>query len=183
MLTQTAKELQHTLTLLAKANNDLALANSELYKVKHDLADANTWVTRGQRKFSQMKAAYKEQKTLVAQYQGQATAALNESNILKHKLLLAEKDIATLHDQVKLNDDISPGEVVSSFKSILANVADISDDIAGAVGAGSVMAQDVLNWNNSADHLPVSLRSLWQSKAVGSRALDELLQNRSVYTI
>jgi hypothetical protein len=182
-LMQTTKELQHTLALLAQAKNDLDLANRELLKVKHDLTEANTRVTRGQHEAVQMKAMYKEQRTLVAQYQSQAMAALNESNILKHKLLLAEKDIATLHDQVKLNDGISPGEVVSSFKSILATVVDISDDIAGAVSVGDVTAQDVLNRDISSDHLPVPLQSLWWSKAVGSRALDELLENRSVCTM
>jgi hypothetical protein len=110
-----------------------------------------------------------------AAYQEHVTKARVEREILQADLDRAQKDIAALRDQVKLNDEIEPRQAVSQFDEIRVAIRDVCYAISLAFDAESIF-HDI----TKSEILREPFLPLWQTAARLKLPLDELLQHRYV---
>lgn len=108
----------------------------------------------------------------------------NTNSILQAELARTQQDIASLRDQMKLNEEMEPRQVVSKFNEIQAAINNTCYEIVEDVGA------TFGNTNLSTLQVQVDLErlqaisagpppSLWKSESGEGRPLDEILEHRS----
>jgi hypothetical protein len=119
----------------------------------------------------------------VSEHQEQLRQVCDERDISRDELARAQKDIAALRDQVKLNDETEPSEAVSKFDQILVAIRDICFSISDAFVGISRLTTNDMNANSKIwqDFLTVPLQSLWQFGVGKNWPLYELLEHRSVF--